>query len=148
MIFYPSFHSEAVDVFKRYLISFFIAAVALFVIAFYAERYYEGEMPHNLSREDRDELVVTIPAGQAYERCLSVQNGKRLEYVFEAAGPLQFNLHYHLEGDILYPVPSGSRQSLKSSYSPERKVGYYCMFWGNDQKEPVKLSLRYEVKNL
>ena len=70
------------DIFKRYLISFIIAAAALFIIAFYAERYYEGEMPHNLSREDRDELMVTIPSGKAYERCLSVQKGKQIQYFF------------------------------------------------------------------
>ena len=39
------------DVFKRYFYSFLVASVILFVIAYYAEEYYEGQMPHNLTRE-------------------------------------------------------------------------------------------------
>ena len=35
------------DVFKRYFYSFLVASVILFVIAYYAEEYYEGQMPHN-----------------------------------------------------------------------------------------------------
>ena len=136
------------DIFKRYLISFSIATVILFVIAFYAERYYEGNIPHNLSQEERDELVVTIPPGQAYERCLSLQKGKRLEYASHAVARLQHNLHYHHEGETFYPVPSSSLNSIEFTFTPELKAGYYCLMWGNDQERPVKLTLRYEVKNL
>ena len=72
------------DVFKRYFFSFLIASVIIFVIAYHAEKYYEGQMPHNLTQETRDELIVKIPSGQGYETCLSLQKTKKLEYTFEA----------------------------------------------------------------
>ena len=56
---------------------------------YYAEEYYEGQMPHNLTREIRDELVVKIPSGRGYETCLSLQKNKILDYDFEAEKELE-----------------------------------------------------------
>ena len=136
------------DIFKRYLISFSIVSVILFIITFYAERFYEGQMPHNLASEDQDELLVTLPPGKAYEKCINLQKTKHLHYAFEARAPLEFNMHYHLEGNTFYPVPSGMYQEMESSFTPEQDAGYYCLMWANPAEKPVWLNLRYKVINL
>ena len=69
------------DVFKRYFYSFLVASVIIFVIAYHAEKYYEGDIPHNLTKETKDELVVTLPSGKGYETCLSLQKTKKLNQV-------------------------------------------------------------------
>ena len=135
------------DVFKRYFYSFLVASVILFVIAYYAEEYYEGQMPHNLTRETSDELVVKIPSGQGYETCLSLQKNKILEYDFEAENELEFNLHYHLKGETIYEVSPNMMQSFQNRFSPKQDTGYYCLMWGNPAENPVSLNLRFEVLN-
>ena len=133
------------DVFKRYFFSFLIASVIIFVIAYNAEKYYEGQMPHKLTQETRDELIVKIPSGQGYETCLSLQKTKKLEYSFEAEEALEFNLHYHLEGETIFDQHPKMLQTYMGNFTPKEDAGYYCLMWGNPAEKPVSLNFRFEV---
>ena len=64
------------DVFKRYIISFSIASVFLIFIAIYAEKYFEGQIPHNLTNEKSDNLRVNIPNKKVYEKCFNLNQKK------------------------------------------------------------------------
>ena len=136
------------DVFKRYFYSFLLASVILFVIAYYAEKYYEGQMPHNLTQETKDELVVSLPPGKGYETCLSLQKSKKLKYWFETEKELEFNLHYHLEGETIYDHSPTMLQIYEGEFSPKANTGYYCLMWGNPNETPVSLNFRFEVLSL
>ena len=85
---------------------------------------------------------VTLPANEFHEECMRLTAGQRLGYSFHAAAPLEFNLHYHRDGKILYPVQKKGVASLAGSFASPRSDGY-CLMWRNPGKSAVALEVRF-----
>lgn len=85
---------------------------------------------------------VNLPAREFHEECMQLAAGQRLGYSFSAAAPLEFNLHYHRDGKILYPVRKRGVARFAGSYSSPRSDGY-CLMWRNPGKNAVALEYRF-----
>src|SRR5262249_12447797 len=85
---------------------------------------------------------VKLPANEFHEECMQLAAGQRLGYSFRAAAPLEFNLHYHHDGKILYPVQKKGIASIAGSYTSPRSDGY-CLMWRNPGKSVVALDYRF-----
>ncbi len=78
------------------------------------------------------------------EDCLELQPGERLNYSFEASGPLNFNIHYHEAGKVFYEV-SKDAISKDAGVFVAGKEQYYCLMWTNPGSESVNLSYERNV---
>ena len=58
---------------------------------------------HEAVNTGRDRLVETIAPTDDYELCVLLVEGQVINYSFIATRLLDFNLHYHLEREVVYP---------------------------------------------
>ena len=134
------------DVFKRYAISFSIAGIILYFFTIWVEEQNEGMMPHNLSNETEEKLVVTVPSKRFYEKCLDVSEAQQLVFNFKSQSPFSFNLHYHDKGEVHYIIKEDSIVEYDYKFKPEKRA-YYCLMWGNPSLEKAEIKYELSIQN-
>ena len=83
------------------------------------------------------------PAG-IHEECASMHRGQWIVYAFEASERVDFNIHYHTNQKIFYPVEKTGITSDSGRYAPATE-DIYCLMWTNPNKTPVSVNYRYEI---
>ena len=92
------------------------------------------------SPEGRFVHQAPIAAGQFVEVCGKLAAGDRVRWRFTASAPLDFNIHYHVGKDVVYPV----KQLQVSSAQAELPVSApqdYCWMWTNKGSAPATWSV-------
>jgi hypothetical protein len=70
----------------------------------------------------------SLPSYQILEECYALKAGDRLEYRFESAEPVDFNLHYHEGGAVVMPV--SREKSLEAAGVYVVPIAQaYCFMW-------------------
>jgi hypothetical protein len=91
------------------------------------------------------ETAVTINPSKFHEDCIQLLPGDSLIYSFRTSDPVDFNIHYHENGKIFYPVSKKNVSDEKGKYTSGGKQ-FYCLMWTNHQKELVSLTYSYDVR--
>jgi hypothetical protein len=97
--------------------------------------------------------TAKIEPSRSYEECLEVYPGQVLDYSFKASDFVDFNIHYHTEEEIRYPVNEKGVRSGKGSISVDEmeyyteEQEYLCLMWDNLNWESVKVSFSCQVKS-
>ncbi|MCG8435091.1 MAG: hypothetical protein MJA83_13775 [Gammaproteobacteria bacterium] len=89
----------------------------------------------------KEESVIIAP-GKIFEACMPLKQGEELRYSFSADSSLVFNLHYHVDDEVIYPMPDGA----KKEYSDEFIAAItqdYCLMWTNENDRSVTLDYHY-----
>jgi hypothetical protein len=94
-----------------------------------------------------------IKPRRMYEECLEVLPTQIIDYSFKTSKPVSFNIHYHGEDRIYYPVKkdntaewSGALDiSTKSYYSENQE--YFCLMWENPYDESVRLNFKCHLRS-
>ena len=80
-----------------------------------------------------------VPAGKFVELCGKLPAGLAVQWQFQGAAPLDFNIHYHVGKDVVYPAKlkaaGSARDTLQVSVEQD-----YCWMWGNKGEAPVRLT--------
>ena len=92
----------------------------------------------------KSDTEVIVDPSRIHEDCIDLFPGDVMVYSFRSSGPVDFNIHFHSEGTITYPVSEKNILNKEGKFSPERKQ-FYCLMWTNPQKEPVHLTYTYNV---
>ena len=79
-----------------------------------------------------------------YEECVLLQAGQRIGYLFRAATPLAFNIHFHDGNAVIEPVSTASTQEESGEFSADRDQTY-CLMWEAGAGGSV---LEYRVERL
>lgn len=82
----------------------------------------------------------TIEPGKFAEVCGKVQPGQSIAWRYTADKPLEFNIHYHVGKDVVYPArktAAASRGKLRIASSED-----HCWMWTNKSDAPAALSLK------
>ena len=89
--------------------------------------------------------ITTIQPGQIEESCMLLAAGERLEFSFSANTGLDFNIHYHDDEKVHFPVNESSLSEWKGVYiAPEKQ--HYCLMWTNKHAtEPASLDYSYKL---
>src|SRR5512139_3295904 len=91
-----------------------------------------------------DRTSKTIKPSGIHEDCMDLLPGQILEYSFEASQPLNFNVHYHEDHDVVYGITKEGVSGDKGTFPCERRQ-YYCLMWTNPGSEPVGLVYSYSI---
>jgi hypothetical protein len=91
------------------------------------------------------ETAVMINPSKFHEDCIQLLPGDSLIYSFRTSDPVDFNIHYHENGKIFYPVSRKKVADEKGKYTSGKKQ-FYCLMWTNPQKEAVSLTYSYDVR--
>jgi hypothetical protein len=90
----------------------------------------------------KGETKVVIDPSKFHEDCLKLVPGDVWSYSFKASQPVDFNIHFHHEGKISYPVLKKNTSAEKGKFYPDRE-DFFCLMWTNLQKEPVHIIYTY-----
>jgi len=97
--------------------------------------------------------TLTIKPGGSNEECIELRPGMVFDYRFNASHPVNFNIHYHAEDEVKYPVfqkgilfGRGSIDPGTHDYfTPDQE--YYCLMWDNVNEENIKVSFKCVMRN-
>lgn len=126
------------------------SCIVLFAISGCATQDVKGKTEKPI---DKQKLEVTIDPHHSYEECFTLFETQRLDYSFETSKPVNFNIHYHAEGGMFYPVSQNNISVLKGTFSTQeekhysKEQEYFCMMWENPHDEHVNLTCTYQVQS-
>jgi hypothetical protein len=99
----------------------------------------------------KTELEEMIMPKRSYEECVELHTGETLAYYFTSSRPLDFNIHYHAEDGVKYPVNVKNVKSHRGNLVINEQKYYtedqeaFCMMWKNNDEAFVNLKLKYRV---
>lgn len=81
-----------------------------------------------------------IAAGKFVEACGKLAMGEGVRWSFAAAAPVDFNIHYHVGKEAVFPAKqaqvSSGRDTLNVTVAQD-----YCWMWTNKGNAPVSLTV-------
>ena len=86
-----------------------------------------------------DVFALEIAPGNSNEHCLKIEAGKAIRYRFEAAAPVDFNIHHHRGNDVLYPVKRDGVTRAQAAFRAPAS-GDYCLMWTNKGRVQVRVA--------
>ncbi|HEY6134597.1 MAG TPA: hypothetical protein VIW70_11510 [Rubrivivax sp.] len=91
----------------------------------------------------RFERSLGVVPGKFAEVCGKLPAGINVAWSFEASAPLDFNLHYHVGKDVVYPAKLGAVAIAKDTLATKIDQDY-CWMWSNKSTTPATLQLRLQ----
>lgn len=82
---------------------------------------------------------AVVAAGKFVEICGRLPRGASIRWQFESSAPLDFNIHYHVGKDTVFPVRLGGVTSERGTLSAEVDE-HYCWMWTNKSASGVRVS--------
>jgi hypothetical protein len=73
-------------------------------------------------------IRVDIAPGKVGEVCMPLEAGDTLTWRFKASAPVDFNLHQHIDKEVLTPVERKAVAADRSSHQVDRK-NEWCLMW-------------------
>jgi hypothetical protein len=98
---------------------------------------------HGAEESHRNRLEQMIMPNDSYELCLVLAQDQQLRYGFSAPRKLDFNIHYHADHEVFYPVSEDQVMKATATFSAQSEQEY-CLMWTNQGDTDVLLSLEYE----
>lgn len=83
---------------------------------------------------------ASIAPGKFVELCGKLPAGLKVRWDFEADGPLDFNLHYHLGKQVVYPSRRSAVTQAGDTLHAQTEQDY-CWMWTNQLAVPARLSV-------
>lgn len=81
-----------------------------------------------------------VPPGKFIELCGKLAQGAVVRWRFESTAPLDFNIHYHVGKDVVYPArlnQASQAQDVLTIVVPQD----YCWMWINKGGDAVRLKV-------
>jgi hypothetical protein len=92
------------------------------------------------SADGRFTHSTTVAAGKFVELCGKLPAGQQVRWQFDAGAPLDFNVHYHVGKDVVYPVQLNAVASGRDLLDV-RLAQDYCWMWRNKSATPATLAV-------
>jgi hypothetical protein len=97
---------------------------------------------HGAEDSHRDRLEQVIASDDSYELCPVLAQNQQLRYAFSATRKLDFNIHYHADHEVFYPVSEEQTMAATATFAAQSEQEY-CLMWTNQGDTDVLLSLEY-----
>lgn len=84
--------------------------------------------------------AASVAPGKFVEICGELAAGQKVAWEFEAAAPVDFNIHYHAAKDTVSPAKLAQTAQARETLAVAVAAGY-CWMWTNKGSEPVRVSV-------
>ncbi|MFN3302865.1 MAG: hypothetical protein ACK44A_04005 [Roseateles sp.] len=81
-----------------------------------------------------------VPAGKFVEVCGALKPGQQVAWRFSGGAPMDFNIHYHLGKETVYPVQLTAVRQAEQTLQV-RSAQVHCWMWTNKGHEAATLSV-------
>lgn len=86
---------------------------------------------------------ATVADGRFLEVCGALTVGSDVGWRFRTSEPAEFNVHYHVGKDVVYPVKlNASREAAQVLRAASKED--YCWMWTNRSGRPMEVWVRLE----
>jgi hypothetical protein len=99
-----------------------------------------GALPCLGADSDPHAFSLVVPAGDMHEECMHLDTGDRRKYEWKSDQPLDFNIHYHREPKVFFPVKKTGTKAQDATFVAKSGEDY-CWMW-TAGKKPAKLEGR------
>lgn len=82
--------------------------------------------------------------GYYVEQCLHLRAGETVDYRLESPYPVDFNVHYDVNGDTLYPTRL-NHITRHNGRVQARTEGDYCFMWINNERQQTHYRIRLTI---
>jgi hypothetical protein len=101
-------------------------------------------MADEAPRQPWQPFSATLEPKAMHEECLRIEAGMKRRYHWKADAPVDFNIHYHRETEVFYPLKRDGMRGDGGTFAA--KTGEdYCWMWTARDK-PAKVDGRIEVR--
>jgi hypothetical protein len=73
-------------------------------------------------------VIVELPPGEMHEECLRLDAGEKRRWYFKSSAPVDFNIHYHRETEVFYPVKRERMRGDGGTFTAKTAEDY-CWMW-------------------
>lgn len=91
------------------------------------------------SNSGRFEHAANVPAGKFVELCVKLDMGDKVRWSFEAAAPIDFNIHHHVGKETAFPAKQSQVTQGSGLLQVDAKENH-CWMWTN--KTPAEAVVR------
>ena len=93
-----------------------------------------------------DNESVLIPAGKVHESCMELTAGTSVEYTFKSNTTLSYNVHFHHDDEVVFPVEEHETDGESNIFTAEINH-VYCLMWTNQSDAPVSIQYSYQIQD-
>lgn len=86
---------------------------------------------------------ATVAPGKLVELCGKLPAGLKVRWEFNAGLPLDFNVHYHVGKDVMFPVKRSAVSNAKDALHAKTEQDC-CWMWSNKSAAPATLSVKLQ----
>lgn len=87
---------------------------------------------------------LDIAAGKVGEVCMQLDSGQSLSWRFKASREVDFNLHHHLDKEVLMPVALKALRQHAGTHAIDRRNDW-CLMWTAPTSQPVTVEGRWSA---
>ena len=95
------------------------------------------------SSSGRFERSVSVAPGKFAEVCDKLPAGAKVRWDFEASAPLDFNVHYHVGKDAVFPSKLVAVSTAKDTLDAKIEQDY-CWMWSNKTAAPATITVKLQ----
>lgn len=81
---------------------------------------------------------IVLPPGHVHEVCKALKAGEQWPYRFTSEPSLEFNVHYHVGDEVIYPVGPLQADNKAGAVIAELDQTY-CLMWRNNWPQAATL---------
>lgn len=86
-----------------------------------------------------------VPAGKFLEVCGALKSGQKIAWSFQGPEAMNFNIHYHLGKETVYPVKLASVRDATQTLTVQAEQ-VHCWMWTNKGSAPASLDLVLKIE--
>ncbi len=93
--------------------------------------------------DGRFERSVSVAPGKFLEVCGKLPAGLKIGWNFEASAPLDFNVHYHVGKEVVFPTKLTAVTTAKDTLATKIDQDY-CWMWSNKSGTAVTMRVKLQ----
>jgi len=88
---------------------------------------------------------AVIQAGKFVEVCGALKPGQKITWSFQGSAPMNFNIHYHLGKQTVYPAKLNDVKAAAQTLQVQAEQ-VHCWMWSNKTAAAASLELGLQVE--
>ena len=89
------------------------------------------------------ERSVSVVPGKFAEVCDKLPAAAKVRWDFEASAPLDFNVHYHVGKEVVFPSKLAAVSTAKGTLDAKIEQDY-CWLWSNKSAAPATVMVKLQ----
>ena len=89
-------------------------------------------------------IRLKVAAGKVGEVCMPLRAGDTLAWTFEASAPADFNLHHHVDKQVLMPVQRKAVAADRAQHTADR-ANDWCLMWTAPAGQGITVTGTWQV---